>query len=350
MLMNAPKLVEDGWQIFCGGDTAWRELVSQVEDDASYLHSPGWANHMLNMGWTVGRWYYSRDGQILACVQGVYRKIIPQVGVVWFADWIVGEFKSGRDLQSVLCDTLNLTFVYARFRCRKVFDVDQFIFLEQTGWNRPLVRIGAGLTMDLEIKETRAAQLATASRTWRRYTKKAEMLPIEITPQQCPEKIGAIYQDLKSKKFLRSSQIFSIKQIQSLMTSFGDDLLVLGAVNAAGELLAIRGCIFHGSMATDIFAASSLSSKDTHISYRLLFELIDVCRSRNCQVYDLNGIDPKSTAGVYQFKKATGAAARAFLGEYEWSNSRILKSVINAFYYFTQKLKNFNLFRPKRFS
>ena len=46
---------------------------------------------------------------------------------------------------------------------------------------------------------------------------------------------------------------------------------------------------------------------------------------------DFYGIDPKNGIGVYQFKKGTCCEAKSGLGEFEWSNSKILKWAFNFF-------------------
>ena len=48
-----------------------------------------------------------------------------------------------------------------------------------------------------------------------------------------------------------------------------------------------------------------------------------------CKNYDLNGVNPSANLGVYNFKKGTGAKLIEEIGEFEWSNNFILKSLVN---------------------
>lgn len=68
-------------------------------------------------------------------------------------------------------------------------------------------------------------------------------------------------------------------------------------------------------------------------SHRLLPALIDGCQKKGCALYDLNGIDPSNSMGVYDFKKSTGASSVVASGEFEWSNYRLLSFAV----YFVSK-------------
>ena len=318
-----------GWQLFTSGDVAWQEKLHELSSESSYLHHPAWARYMEKMGWETCRWEYVVNGVVTSCVQGFCKRYFGRVGLIWFPDWIVGDFNVGHDFYKVVESQLGLRYVYVRFRCKREFHVEDQIFMMQSSWEKPRRKFGEGLTMDLKILDSHELQTIQASKSWRRFLKKASSLPVHITEQKCPDQIAEVYEDLKKTRSLRKSDIFNSRQIRSLMEEFGQDLVVLGARDSEGVLVAIRGCIFNGDIATDIFAATSKSARNSYVSYRLLFELLERCRSRNCTLYDLNGINPQSAAGVYQFKKSTGARAKASLGEYEWSNSPFLKLGVN---------------------
>ena len=64
-------------------------------------------------------------------------------------------------------------------------------------------------------------------------------------------------------------------------------------------------------------------------SHAVFMALVERCQEQGCSTYDLNGIDPANSMGVYNFKKGTGAEAKASLGQFEQSNSKALKYVIN---------------------
>lgn len=321
--------VTKGWRLFRYDDISWEERLNELASQSSYLQHPAWANYMEKMGWETCRWEYVVNERVTSCVQGFCKRYFGRLGLIWFPDWIVGDFSVGHDFYKILESQLGLTYVYVRFRCRQEFHVEKHILMMQSAWEKPRSKFGEGLTMDLKILDSHDLQLIQASKSWRRFLKKASLFPVHITEQKCPEQIAAVYEDLKKTRSLKKSDIFNSKQIKSLMEEFGHNILVLGATDSEGALIAIRGCIFNGRTATDVFAATSKRARNSYVSYRLLFELLERCRSKNCTSYDLNGINPQSAAGVYQFKKSTGAKAKAFLGEYEWTNSIPLKLGVN---------------------
>jgi lipid II:glycine glycyltransferase (peptidoglycan interpeptide bridge formation enzyme) len=61
----------------------------------------------------------------------------------------------------------------------------------------------------------------------------------------------------------------------------------------------------------------------------LCWELVNRCQSLGCHDFDFNGVDPENNMGVYNFKKGTGARLVETLGEFEYSNSFIMKKLVN---------------------
>ena len=106
-------------------------------------------------------------------------------------------------------------------------------------------------------------------------------------------------------------------------------MVVLGAIDKEGNVLAIRGAIYRNGQAADIFAAMSSLGRSMSASHRVLLALLEACKEKGCIIYDLNGIDPANSLGVYNFKKGTGALAKASLGEFEWSSNRFLQRAFN---------------------
>ena len=129
----------------------------------------------------------------------------------------------------------------------------------------------------------------------------------------------------------RMKEFFSRQQIKSLMSSYGDKLIVIGARTPDGVVQAIRGAIVRGEQAVDIFAAANAFSRKHYLTYGLCWELVNRCKSLGCNHYDFNGIDPENNMGVYNFKKGTGANLVKTLGEFEWSNSNFLNFAVNKF-------------------
>ena len=96
-----------------------------------------------------------------------------------------------------------------------------------------------------------------------------------------------------------------------------------------GSIQAIRGAIIRDKQAFDIFAAANALSRKNYLSYALCWELLMRCKSKGCINFDFSGVDPKNNMGVYNFKKGTGSHLVETLGEFEYSNSFIMKTLLN---------------------
>ena len=93
-------------------------------------------------------------------------------------------------------------------------------------------------------------------------------------------------------------KLFSSQQIDSLMNSYGDQIVVIGIRTPDGIVQAIRGSIIRGNQAVDIFAAANSFSRKHYLSYGLCWELINRCKSLGCFCFDFNGVDPGNNMGV----------------------------------------------------
>ena len=69
-----------------------------------------------------------------------------------------------------------------------------------------------------------------------------------------------------------------------------------------GELCAGSICSALGDTAVYLWGATSNRGLKSNASYLVHWRTLEWVKSRGCQFYDLNGIDPTSNPGVYKFK------------------------------------------------
>ena len=106
-------------------------------------------------------------------------------------------------------------------------------------------------------------------------------------------------------------------------------------------MLAIRGAIVsENRKAIDIFAACGEEGRNISVSNGLFFRLIEECKANNCDFYDLSGIDPLNSRGVYLFKNGTGGLPVSIVGEFESSSSPFLALIINSYLFLNRKIFN----------
>jgi lipid II:glycine glycyltransferase (peptidoglycan interpeptide bridge formation enzyme) len=137
-------------------------------------------------------------------------------------------------------------------------------------------------------------------------------------------KAYGIMQDLKN-----IAAQTNIREIESILSAFGKQCLIVRCDDQSGELLALRGAIVMESKAWDIFAVSSPAGRKVYASHATFWELMSQCAHRGVLYYDMGGADPINNRGVYDFKKGTGAIDTEQLGEWEYSNPSFLRHIAN---------------------
>ncbi len=103
------------WLLYSGDDANWKNQVSHFEG-ATYLHDKEWAKHLENLDWRVCRWHYQHGEKKIAFLQGFLKRYPFGVGVLWFPDWIAGDYKLSQDVTNVLQKSLSLRFLTIRIR------------------------------------------------------------------------------------------------------------------------------------------------------------------------------------------------------------------------------------------
>ena len=318
------------WTIYNDNDENWKGQVSHLEG-TTYLHDNEWAKHLENLGWIVCRWHHQQDGKSIAFLQGFLKRYPFGVGVLWFPDWIASDYKLSHNVTDILRKSLSLRFLTIRIRSHHQKNYQELKLLEQafSCVSRPF---DSGLTMHLDLSISTDELHQGLSKNWRRNLKRSNKLDYEIVEVRDIKTISRLYSEMGKAKGL--GELFSSQQIKSLMNSYGNQIVVIGAKTPDGMVQAIRGAIIRNHQAIDIFAAANAFSRKHYLSYGLCWELVNHCKSLGCNDFDFNGIDPENNTGVYNFKKGTGAKMIETLGEFEWSNSSIMSKMVN---FFTKK-------------
>jgi hypothetical protein len=317
------------WELLNCSDNDWKKLI-RTQEKITYLQDVSWALHSRDLGWAVKRWQFVENGEPICFLQGSVKIYFGVVGILWFPDWIIGDISKTGELGEVLKKTLNLRYIYIRLRTTEIFDEEKQSMFMNDGWYRPNKAFGSGLTMELDLTKSLEEIHSNFGKKWRKSLRKSNDKKFDIKEINSPSDIYNLYEELKDLKSLKKQQVYGLEKITSLMKRFDKNIFVLGAFGTDKNLLAIRGVIIQRELAIDTFAAAGNLAREMNVSHALVFELVKYCKKIGCTTYDLGGIDPINNAGVYNFKKGTGANTIRQLGEFEWSNNIILKLAINA--------------------
>ena len=141
--------VMSGWSLHEGSDTNWENKVAKV-DGSTYLHDNGWAENLKGLGWKVCRWNYQQDGESIAFLQGFLKRYPLGVGVLWFPDWIAGDYQLGSGIINILKESLSLRLFTIHMRSHRQKNGQELKLLEQE-FSHASNPFGSGLTMHLNL-------------------------------------------------------------------------------------------------------------------------------------------------------------------------------------------------------
>src|SRR5207249_10232968 len=146
---------------------------------------------------------------------------------------------------------------------------------------------------------------------WHRYLKVAERNRLEVIEGDADEFFEMfikIYRETVSRKrFVESYDINEFRSIQSLLPEKFKMKIML--CRSGDELCAGLVCSAIGKTAIYLFGATSNTGMKSRGSYLLHWKLIEgLKRDPRVTVYDLNGVNPKTNAGMYRFKNDLSGA------------------------------------------
>jgi len=315
------------WVLFDGTDDEWDHSL-RLLDGSTPFQQARWGEHRRAFGWSPLRLTARRNGAIIAMVQVLTRRVLPFVSIAWIPGGPVGDLDSCNDgLRSLIGKALRTPFVHIRMNIQRECNDSDSAAMGALGWKFTNHRIvgGTGLIYDLSL--TDEARQALLTKNWRhnlrRSFKRETHAHHWIDPD--PSEMKKVYDQMHSYKgTTHLAHHNSLESITSLTTRFGHDCLVVRCDDAQGNIIALRGALVMGDRAWDTFAATTPEGRKTYASYKAFWELTRLCRERGVASYDMGGADPVNNRGVYDFKQGTGAAVVRFLGEWEYSQPRVL--------------------------
>lgn len=316
------------WSIFNKSNEHWDELLSSYEQSTIFQTSL-WREYKLSLGQEAIA-FIKDDGSKKLMFQGILKRTPFGGGVLWVPGGFVGDFELlNKNPVCILKKELALNFLLIRVSFLYEEKNDFQKYLLNSGAERPWKTMGSGkslqyspLLQDEQLKKNMGSN-------WRHNLKRFDKYPVRISIWDNPdfEKIHELYQKLEA--FKKISQQYSLKEMTQMKTTLLQSMILLKAEDANGKLLGLRACLFCKNKAWDFLAAVTEDGRKQYVSYGLFWELIKNCKLKGIDSYDLMGIDLKKNPGVFHFKKGTGARDLNYLGEWEWSNSILIRILFN---------------------
>lgn len=302
----------------------WQETLGGCSFHQFYR----WGQVKEKLGWKVLR--LAAGETPTATAQVLLRPYPLRTVLAWIPGGPAGDLSNcGPALQHALRIASGARLLYCRANALRPVSPQMLEQLRASHWRKPSTPLNTGLSMLYDPSLIEAERTSLATGNWRHNLKRSGKYGLQLSHWECRDaaEIMALYQSMEQHKGL--AQQVSIEEVQAMLDLMGDQLLLWRCDDAEGNPVAMRGCAIQGERAWDLFAAATPAARKTYASYACFWALMQGCSLRGVHQYDMGGIDPVNNRGVYDFKKGSGAQAVEYLGEWEWSTSRLLATGVN---------------------
>lgn len=321
--------MQNTWKVWSGADQDWNQIASRL-DNFNLYQSAEWSAHKRNSGWQHCRIFVSDSDSVIQCAaQCLYRKGPLNSVVVWIPGGPIGNLNF---VDANLVDTLKnhfqsrLVYVRSSMMCASTAAITNL--LTTNGWFLAPMTIGATASLVYALDADENERLDRCSSNWRRNLKRSGRNPQSAYIWNSPnaQEISDAYGQMDEFKKVKGVSLSrSIGEIQSVIDTFGDQLLCVRIDDTDGSPLAIRAAICIEDNAWDFIAITTPAGRKTYASHAVFWLMANTCAQRGIKQIDLSGIDIKNNRGVYDFKKGTGAKQLDFQGEWEISRPKLLR-------------------------
>lgn len=308
---------------FAGRPDTWDRALAAI-DRGNFYQSHGWGEHRGEMGWQPLRVTGPGEGVDGAAMAQMLVRRRFGAAIVWVPGGPAGDI---RHWAAALPDLLRSRFgagAYCRVNVLHEHQQDAESRLRATGWRRPRVRLGTGLSLELDLRPAADERIALASGNWRHNLRRSGKYGLTVEPWSNPDvaQMAAVYREMEGYKGLAPQH--SEQALRSMLGHLGAGVTILRCLDEKGNLLAFRAAGVFGGRAWDLLAAATPAARKVYASHALLWALAETCRQQGALAYDLGGADPVANKGVFDFKRGTGARLFEYMGEWEWAGMPLL--------------------------
>ena len=311
------------WQVWDEADSRWDLIISQFSDGSIY-QTTKWAKHKESSGWQVIRLVKLDRNHPVAAAQCLFRRGPLGSVVIWVAGGPIGDIDSvSSDFVNIVKQQTSARFLYIRVAVMRQTDAASANALTTQGWRQSSAIIGtkSSLVHSLDVEES--IRRSRCSSNWKRNLKRSAQNEGLTYIWKSPDakSIADAYAQMDEFKDIKGVSLSrSINDLQSVINTFGDSLILVRSDDKDGAPLAIRGALLFNVTAWDFIAVTTPAGRKKYASHAVFWALAEQCFQLGIKQFDLGGIDPVNNRGVYDFKKGTGTTQVDYLGEWETSS------------------------------
>jgi hypothetical protein len=319
------------WSEWDGSPEEWDDALLAL-DHPSVYQGHRWGEHRRRFGWTPVRLVARRGDCIVAMMHAQTRRYLSAIGLVWSPGGPVGDLGAcGESMRHAISGAIGARYSVFRINVMRPYDDAAASELTAQGWIASRRTILSGLSLVYDLGPDAETQESLLSKNWRHNLRRGLKRATNAYHWEDPSalEVKRIYDSMHEFKGLEHlAAQNSLESISSIISSYGDQCVIVRCDDSEGDILAIRGALIMGDGAWDTFAATTPEGRKVYASYTAFWRLMELCRERGVRHYDMGGGDPIHNRGVYDFKHGTGAEVVRFLGEWEHSQPRILGRIV----------------------
>ena len=314
---------QNNWQVWDEADDGWDLIVSQFSDGSIYQSSK-WAKHKESSGWQAIRLIKFYQNHHVAAAQCLFRRGPLGSVVVWVAGGPIGDIESvSSDFVNIVKQQTSARFLYVRIAVMRKTDVASSNALTGQGWRQSSAIIGTKSSLVHSLDAEESIRRSRCSTNWKRNLKRSAQNDKSTYIWKSPDakSISDAYAQMDEFKNIKGVSLSrSIDDLQSVINTFGESLILVRSDDQDGAPLAVRGALLFNETAWDFIAVTTPTGRKKYASHAVFWALAEQCFQLGIKQFDLGGIDPVNNRGVYDFKKGTGTAQVDYLGEWETSS------------------------------
>jgi lipid II:glycine glycyltransferase (peptidoglycan interpeptide bridge formation enzyme) len=308
---------------------SWNNIILALKCNVIYQRYE-WGVIQNAKNWTPYRFVFQSDnGNIISAVQILSKKKFG-INIIWIPGGSSGGIQNlDNSFRLAIKKSIKSHLMY--IRCNILFksNNNDRTTLLNNGWTKPLKKLTSEKSILLDITSDEDTRLVSASKNWRHNLRRAKKRLGTIKRVLTPniDELIDLYTEMETRKSLPAQ--FTKKQLIKMFDTLKEDLFYYECREESGEVIAIRAIAVINDMGWDLLAASNQNARKQYSTYALIWKIINDLHSCGTKTFDFGGIDPDKNPGVYNFKKGLGGVEVDYLGEYEWSDNKLLKYVIS---------------------
>ena len=303
--------------------TIWEEFVQTLKPE-TFLHSWGWGEFNASLGTKIFRLGIFQGEKLVATA--LILKIEAKRGTFLFCPHgpIVQQNVDEEEVMKAL--TIYLQDLGKKERCDFVrisplfekSEAYEKIFQTLSYRQAPVHMMHPELGWILDIQPDNEELLKNMRKTTRYCIRKAEKDGVTISSGSEPEDIEKFWKVYQATVDRQHFTPFSKKYLQSEISAFRPDQILLFFAHYNNEIVATAIIVFYGGSAFYHHGASVHTYPKITAPYLLQWHIIQEAKRRNCHAYNFWGVvhedQPKHPwAGLSLFKKGFGGSSKAYV-------------------------------------